>query len=196
VLAPLLAEFQQRHPAVRLELRLTARRMDLLRDDVDVAFRLTRRPPPDCVAVPLMRFDVRAYGAPARTPRLDDPQALAQARCLVFGLPMDEATVTWVHDDGRQVTVTLEPVLVGDDLGTLARMAEAGSDLVFAPEFTVAQALAAGTLADRLPGWRVVVPEGDQIHALMLPRPEGSEAARQLVRFVRERLAARPRQTA
>ncbi|MFY7854822.1 MAG: LysR family transcriptional regulator [Rubrivivax sp.] len=196
VLAPLLAEFQQRHPAVRLELRLTARRMDLLRDDVDVAFRLTRRPPPDCVAVPLMRFEVRAYGSPARAPSLDDPQALAQARCLVFGLPMDEATVTWVHDDGRQATVTLEPVLVGDDLGTLARMAEVGSDLVFAPEFTVAQALAAGTLADRLPGWRVVVPEGDQIHALMLPRPEGSEAARQLVRFVRERLASRPRPAA
>lgn len=190
VLAPLLAEFQALHPALKFELRLTARRMDLLRDDVDVAFRLTRRPPPDCVAVPMLRFEVRAYAAPGREPLRAGPADLAQSRCLVFGPPMEEVTLQWRHTDGRQAAVTVEPVLVGDDLGTLARMAATGADVVFAPTFTAAELVAAGRLVDVLPGWQLVVPDGDTVQALMLPRPEGTEAARQLVRFVKARLDA------
>ncbi len=64
VLAPLLARFMALHPALRLELSLTNRRVDLLREDVDVAFRITRRPPDDWVARPLMRFPLRAWARP------------------------------------------------------------------------------------------------------------------------------------
>lgn len=190
VLGPLLARFQLEHPELKLELRLTHRRMDLLRDDVDVAFRLTAKPPPDWVALPVMVMTVRAYAAPRDGVPLADPSALAGESCLLFGPPVEEATLHWQRSDGERRDVLIEPALIGDDLGTLLSIARAGRGIMFSPDFTAAADLQAGTLVDVLPGWRLVVPEGDTVQALMLPQPESSEAARRLVRFVREALGA------
>ncbi len=184
VLAPLLAGFQAKHPELRIELRFTHRRVDLVRDDIDVAFRLTHRPPEDCVATPLMPFVVRAYAARAHP--LPGPQALAGEACLVFGAPTDELTMHWRSDDGQQhASATISPAMVADDMDTLVAVATAGWGVVFAPDFCARR----GGLADVLPGWRLPVAEGELIYALTLPQPEAPEAARALVRFVRDALA-------
>ncbi len=191
VLGPVLARFQALHPELRLELRFTHRRVDLLREDIDVAFRLTRQPPPDCVVTPVLPFVVRAYARPGAGLPLPEPAALAQQRCLLFGFPTDELTMNWVQEaSGRQAAVTIAPVLVGDDLGTLQAVAAAGGGVVFAPDYCVREELAQQRLVDALPGWRLPVAEGDRLVALTLPVPAAPEAARALVHFVREALAA------
>ena len=96
VLGPRLAQFQGLHPELRLELRFTHRRVDLVREDIDVAFRLTSRSPADCIAIPVLPFTVHAYAA-AGAGALAGPQVLATQRCLVFGTPTDELTMTWIH---------------------------------------------------------------------------------------------------
>lgn len=190
VLAPLLAGFQAQHPELRIELRFTHRRVDLVRDDIDLAFRLTQRPPPDCVATPLMPFVVRAYAARPRP--LPGPEALADERCLVFGAPTDELTMHWRSDDGhRQASATISPAMVADDMDTLVAIAAAGGGVVFAPDYC-----ARSGLADMLPGWHLPVAEGELIYALTLPVAEAPESARALVRFVRAGLAAPPRRAA
>lgn len=189
VLAPLLEQFQQRHPALRLELRLTNRRIDLARDEVDVAFRYTARPPADWVAQPVLPVAVRAYAAPGPGRPLTAPPALATQRGLVFGTGLDQPLLRWRHDDGRQAEVVVEPAVLADDIGTLLALAAAGQGIVFAPDFAVWAALARGELVDVLPGWRLPIAEGDQVQALTLPTPDAPEAARALVRFVREALA-------
>jgi len=195
VLAPLLARFQAEHPALRFELRLTHRRVDLLREDVDVAFRLTNRPPEDWVALPLMPFVVRAYAAPGAGPALATPAELAGRRCLVFGNPAEALTLHWRSDavdagDGADVAVALEPAMVADDMGTLLAVARAGGSIVFAPDFCARADLARGELVDVLPGWRLRVAEGDLVQALTLPQPAVPESARALLRFVRDALGA------
>lgn len=189
VLAPLLARAQAKHPALRFELRLTHRRMDLLRDDVDVAFRVTSKPPADWVAQTVMPFAVRAYAAPREGLPLPGPEALAAERCLLFGWPSDDITLLWEADSGERRSSHLEPVCIADDLGTLLAMARHSTAVVFAPDFVAAADLSQGNLIDVLPGWRLRVPEGDAVQALTLPQPESPEAARWLVRFVREALA-------
>jgi DNA-binding transcriptional LysR family regulator len=191
VLAPLLAAFQREHPGVHYELRLTHRRMDLLRDDVDVAFRLTAKPPADWVAQTVMTFSVHAYAAPHAGVPLASPEALAGARCLLFGWPTEQIALSWSHDDGRRAAVTVEPVCVADDLGVLLTMASVGTGIVFAPDFVAANAVAGGALVDALPGWRLLMPEGNAMQALTLPQPDSPEAARLLVRYVRNKLRAR-----
>ncbi|TXC66750.1 LysR family transcriptional regulator [Piscinibacter aquaticus] len=74
VLGPLLAAFQARHPELQVELRFTARRVDLLREDIDLAFRITDRPPEDCIAQPVLRFAVGAFAAPGLKPKLRRPE--------------------------------------------------------------------------------------------------------------------------
>jgi DNA-binding transcriptional LysR family regulator len=192
VLGPLIAAFQARHPALRIELRFSPRRIDLVREDVDVAFRLTERPPEDCIAQPVLPFAVHAYAAPQALPTpLPRPAALAGARCLLFGPPADRVTLTWVHDQrARRKTVSIEPAVQADDLGSLLAIARAGGGVVFAPDFSAAEDLARGRLVDVLPGWRLPVPEGQAVLALTLPLAVAPAAARALVQFVREALGS------
>jgi DNA-binding transcriptional LysR family regulator len=192
VLGPLLASFQAANPELRLELRFTHRRVDLVREDIDVAFRLTSRPPEDCVATPLLPFVVHAYAAPGPGLPLASPQALAGLRCLLFGAPTDEMTLHWQHHtEGRREAVTIEPAMVGDDLGTLQAVAVAGGGIVFTPDYAVRAELKARTLMNVLPGWRLPVAEGDTLQALTLPVAVAPESARALVHHVRQGLAPR-----
>ncbi|MCW5632319.1 MAG: LysR family transcriptional regulator [Rubrivivax sp.] len=192
VLAPLLAAFQARHPALRLEIRFTPRRVDLLREDVDLAFRLTERPPEDCVAQRVLPYVVHAYAAPALGLRLGAPAELAAQRCLLLAAQgTDEVTLPWLAErDGRRELVTLQPAIVADDLGSLQAVARAGGGIVLAPDFCAVADLREGTLVDVLPGWRLPVPEGDAVMAITLPAAVAPAGARALVAFVREALAA------
>lgn len=190
VLGPLLARFQARHTALRIELRLTNRRIDLLREDIDIAFRITDRPPPDCVATPVLPFVVRAYAAPVPGVPLAHPRDLAHNRCLLFGPPTEESTLTWQHEgSGERLPVTIQPAMVGDELGTLQAAARAGGGVYFSPDFAVRADVRNGLLVDALPGWRLPVIEGGQVMALTLPVTVAPESARELVRFVRSQLA-------
>ena len=191
VLGPLLASFQAANPELRLELRFTHRRVDLVREDIDVAFRLTSRPPEDCVATPLLPFVVHAYAAPGPGLPLPGPHALAGQRCLLFGAPADEMTLHWQHQtEGRREAVTIEPAMVGDDLGTLQAVAAAGGGIVFTPDYAVRAELKARTLIDVLPGWWLPVAEGDTLQALTLPVTLAPESARALVHHVRQGLTS------
>ncbi len=191
VLGPLLAAFQARHPELQVELRFTARRVDLLREDIDLAFRITDRPPEDCIAQPVLRFAVGAFVAPGFRPTLRRPEDLARARCLVFGAAADPQTLHWQHDaTGERASVELRPAMSADDLGTLHAAARAGGGVVFTPDFAVRDDLARGTLVRALPGWRLPIPEGDTVQALTLPLAVAPEAARALVRFVADAVQA------
>lgn len=190
VLAPLLAAFQQRHPKLRMELRFTVRRVDLVREEIDVAFRMTERPPEDCIAQPVLAFNVRAYAEPRAQRPLARPAELAKARCLVFGsIGGGSVAMTWVHErHGRRESVTVEPMVLSEDLGSLLALAGAGAGIVFAPDFCAHASVAAGKLIDVLPGWRLPVLEGESVQALTLPVSVAPKAARALVAFVRDAL--------
>jgi DNA-binding transcriptional LysR family regulator len=202
VLAPLLARFQALHPAVRYELFFTERRVDLLREGLDVAFRVTSNPPEAWVAQPVLKFAIRAYGSPGGAP-LGSPIDLASLPLLLLGQGEEPYASQWQHEDGRRVDVTLHAAAWGSDLDGLIALARHGAGLVLAPDFCV-EPLVPGArdtpqpdvapttpgLANVLPGWQLLAGL-DTVQALTLPLPAGSESARALVRFVREALAWR-----
>jgi DNA-binding transcriptional LysR family regulator len=212
VLVPLLARFQTLHPAVRYELFFTDRRVDLLREGLDVAFRVTSQPPLDWVAQPLLRFAIHAYAAPPHG-LLHHPQELADRPLLLLGQNEEPLASQWQHKDGRREEVQLQAAAWGSDLDALIGLARAGGGIVLAPDFciaanetvflddsrteggpaplrpvsAVASAEQGRALVDVLSGWRLLAGL-DTVQALTLPLPAGSETARTLVRFVREAL--------
>lgn len=206
VLAPLLARFQALHPAVRYELFFTDRRVDLLREGLDIAFRITSKPPEAWVAQPVLSFEVHAYGSAGQ--RLQRPQDLAALPLLLLGQSDEPYGSQWQHDDGRCEEVSVQASAWGSDLDGLIALARHGDGIVLAPDFCVhppsgllsganealgpdgAVPPAAGTaLVDLLPGWRLMVGI-ETVQALTLPLRAGSETARALVRFVREALGS------
>lgn len=204
VLAPLLARFQAMHPAIRYELFFTDRRVDLLREGLDVAFRVTSKPPEAWVAQPVLKFAIRVYRA-AGSPVFHSPQDLANEPLLLLGQNEEPMQSQWQNDgDGRREEVQLQASAWGSDLDGLIALARYGNGIVLAPDFCVEPspglvaacgrdpAAAVGpALIDALPGWRMLA-GFDTVQALTLPLPAGSETARALVRFVREALAAPP----
>ncbi|MDI4635073.1 LysR family transcriptional regulator [Pelomonas sp. V22] len=187
VLAPLLARFQALHPALRYELFFTDRRVDLLREGLDLAFRITARPPEDWVAQPVRHFAVRAYGLP---PLLGDPEALLQRPLLLLGQHEEPLASHWLHDDdGRRESLMLQASTWGSDIESLLALARAGAGVVMAPDFCVPPG---DVLVDLLPGWRLTVAEGEWVQALTLPAPAASETARAFVGFVKAELAQGP----
>ena len=85
--------------------------------------------------------------------------------------------------------VEFSPAVQGDDLSALISLAEAGDGIVFAPDFAVQKALAAGRLVNVLPHWQLQLPEGNSVYALSLPARYAGEAARALIRLVQSQLA-------
>jgi DNA-binding transcriptional LysR family regulator len=203
VLAPLLARFQALHPAIRYELFFTDRRVDLLREGLDIAFRVTSKPPEAWVAQPVLKFAIRAYRA-AGSPVFESPLDLAHESVLLLGQNEEPMQSQWQRDDdGHREEVQLQASAWGSDLDGLIALARHGSGVVLAPDFCVeplpALAAARGNdsaasvtppLVDVLPGWHMVA-GFDTVQALTLPLPAGSETARALVRFVREALWTR-----
>lgn len=200
VLAPLLARFQAVHPAVRYELFFTDRRVDLLREGLDIAFRVTSKPPEAWVAQPVLKFEVRAYGID-RLATQQSPQDLDGAPALLLGQSEEPFASQWEHASGRREEVSLQAVAWGSDLDGLVALARHGAGIVIAPDFCVEpvpalQELEAASaqgavplLRNVLPGWKLLV-GFDAVQALTLPSPAGSETARALVRFVRDTLLA------
>lgn len=200
VLVPLLASFQALHPAVRYELFFTDRRVDLLREGLDIAFRVTSKPPEAWVAQAVMKFEVRAYGNDSQ-PTAQRPQDLATAPALLLGQSEEPFDSQWQHHDGRREDVSLQASAWGSDLDGLIALARHGAGIVVAPDFCVEPIPAlqgisempelspAPLLRNVLPGWRLLVGL-DTVQALTLPLPAGSETARALVRFVRDTLLA------
>jgi DNA-binding transcriptional LysR family regulator len=188
VLGPLLARFQAEHPALRLELMLTHRRVDLLREDVDVAFRVAHRVPQDWVAQPVLRFTVHAYARPRQGIPLASPAALEDSSVLLFGGSAESLTMRWQHAQHGELDVDIHPTCCADDFATLLAMARDGDGIAFAPDYCMRDELARRGLVDALPGWQFSAGEGDTVQALTLPAPQTPESARALVRFVRDSL--------
>jgi DNA-binding transcriptional LysR family regulator len=191
LLLPLVAEFGAAHSGLRFELLFTDRRIDLLREGIDVAFRLTRRPPEDFVAQPLLPVRIAAYARPGLLPPLDSPSQLAGTPLLLLGASRDDPiTVRWVPCDAASASVAVEAQgqVFSDDLGSLVGLALAGCGVVLAPDYSVRHLLANGQLIDLLPDWHLPIPEGDTIQALTLPLPLAPESARAFVRFMAKRL--------
>lgn len=187
VLLPLLAEFRRQHPGIQLDLLFTDRRVDLLREGVDVAFRITRKPPQDWVAQPVLRFCIKAYAAAG--PQLREPAELQQRALLLFGSVPESVPLLWRHSDGRSQQTELQPSFSGDSMDALLELARQGAGVVLAPDYCVRADLAAGRLQDLLPAWQLPIAEGDQVQALTLPAATAGTKARALVRLVAERLA-------
>jgi len=111
--APVITEFVGRYPAVRVELILLDRVVDLVEEGLDVAVRIGHLPDSSLVALPIGRTHRIVCASPAYLRRAGTPSVLADLarhRCLTFGgiTPGDEWTFATA---GRATRVTITPAL-------------------------------------------------------------------------------------
>ena len=88
LIAPLLAEFLQRHRSVSVELLLVERTVDMVEEDVHLSVRVGHLPDSQLVARKLADIQMIVCASPAYVERFGIPQSpadLSRHDCLVFG---------------------------------------------------------------------------------------------------------------
>ncbi len=188
LLPPLVAEFAARHPAVRLFVDLTNRRVDLLEEGFDLAIRSGLLPDSSLVARHLGQAAARLYAAPSYLRRHGRPQAPEDLTAhLLFdnasAAPSDRWTLT--RGDGRQVVVTAPFRVVVNDAALLREVAALGQGIVSLPDIVAAPALADRRLVPVLADWTT---RRVDVHAVFPSHKSLSPALRAFVDLAAQRL--------
>jgi len=145
ILAPLVPEFTTRYPAIRLDLRLTSRRLDLTAEGVDLAIRVEVGAAADSslVARRLAPVEIGVYAAPAYLARRGTPKLLA-----------DTAAQDWILFGPARRGQQPPPgkiVAIADDFQFVHNALRSGAGLGWLPTFLATADVKSGSLVPLLP---------------------------------------------
>ena len=157
VLADTIAAFTALHPAVSLELDLSARRIDLLGESVDIAVRIG--PPPEDALLAARRvgvFPIGLYASPSYLAERGEPEApgdLARHDALRL-LGRDGEPARWKLVQGkRHWEGGLSGRASANSPELLIRLAVAGAGIAAVPDLFASPAVRRGELRRVLPAW-------------------------------------------
>ncbi len=154
-LGPAIAEFLAAHPAVRVELMLDDRVVDLVGEGYDVAVRIAELPPSTLVARRLAVNHRVLCAAPAylaRAGRPRRPEDLARHACL--GYPYMTTGNDWrFRGPDGPVTVRIDGAISANNGDVLRQMGLAGLGILLSPTFIVGDDLRRGALVPLLEEW-------------------------------------------
>jgi len=154
-LATLWGAFSAAHPAVRLDLTLSDRLVDLVEEGFDVAIRIARLPDSTLISRRLADTRMALCAAPAYVERQGAPGTPADlANHVIWAYRYFADGDTW-RFDGRdgEVSVRVDPVLRTNNGDTCRAGALAGHCVVLQPTFLVGEDLRAGRLVELLPDY-------------------------------------------
>lgn len=192
--APLLPEFLQRHPGLRLEASFEDRFVDLIGETVDLALRIGALPDSGLVARRIAGSRRLLCAAPAylaAQPPVTAPADLARHACLAFTGLRTHPDWRFRRPDGAGiVSVRVSGPLASGEAGALVPAALAGLGVLLCSGWLVAPHLASGALVPVLDDWRAETDE-----AISLLRPSGRYLPARVRLFgdwLTERLRAQP----
>ncbi len=149
-LVPLLRDFQEHYPDVRLRITFTDRYIDLIEEGVDVAIRFGALQDLSLVARRLTTAQFNAAASPAyvkRYGRPKNPDDLQKHNCLAFAWRDTRQTRDWSFTvSGKEVRITPSGTMSFTDGGALCEAAINGSGIAQLHSYYLDAAFARGTL--------------------------------------------------
>lgn len=184
---PALPRFAERHPGLRIELRIDDGLQDLIVEGIDIALRFGALPDSTAVArrvltTPRVVAASRAYLARAGTPAT--PDELASHRAIV-GVPGVDAGWTFIRAGHEDVTVRLDGQVAANQNEAAVAAAVAGLGIVATTREGCRAELESGALVQLLPDWdRGSV----DVHAVFIGGRAAKPAAKAFAEFLLEAL--------
>jgi DNA-binding transcriptional LysR family regulator len=148
-IAPLVAEFAERFPALTIDIGLNDRVIDLVEEGWDLAIRIGRLQDSSLVARKLAPIRVVLCAAPAYLQAHGTPHTvadLARHNCLGYSLPNAASAGRWAFGRNGDIVVTVKGTLRANNGDALRAAALAGLGLVYQPSFLFADDLRRGDL--------------------------------------------------
>ncbi|MBK3867313.1 LysR family transcriptional regulator [Pseudomonas stutzeri] len=148
-IAPLIPDFSRRHPAVKVELGLTDRQVDLLDGGWDMAVRIGWLRDSPLQARRLAVCPLQVCAAPRYLHQWGLPRSvsdLAQHNCLGYSLSSLGGGKHWAFGERGEVRVAVSGNLLANNGEALVAAAVGGQGVIYQPQFIVAPALRSGEL--------------------------------------------------
>jgi DNA-binding transcriptional LysR family regulator len=189
-LAPALATYLERYREVAVELTLTDRAVDLVKDGYDAAIRVGPVEDSRLVACPLQDYPMLLCASPAYVARHGQParpQDLSRHACLGFAHWDRRGAWRLSGPDGKDIVVKVHYRLTVNHGGALRKAALAGMGIVMQPEALLAADLEVGHLVRILPQFR---PPTRPMTALYLSDRRGTPKLKTFIQFLREKFPA------
>lgn len=189
-LAPILPHFLKQYPAVRLELQVTNRRVDVLAEGLDAALRVRTVPSGEdgLVMRSFRHVDEYLVASPeylARAGELAEPADLAKHPTLDYRLEFERRPWELIGPGGATARVEHTPRIVCHDFTVLRVAVLAGLGVARLPESVMREDLKNGALKRVLPEW--MSPQGI-VHVVFPTRRGLLPAVRAFIDFLAERL--------
>ena len=188
-IVPLLPDFRQQYPEIRIELVLTDQNVDLVAERLDLAVRLAPQVEGDLVAQKWLTTRYRVCAAPAylnSAPPLQSPQDLQDHDCLLFALPGYRTRWRFrTGSESHQVVQVQGKTVISNALALLAA-ARGGMGPVLLADWLVREDISRGQLVDVFPNYEVTATTFDTGAWLVYPsRSFLPQKARAMIDFLK-----------
>jgi DNA-binding transcriptional LysR family regulator len=194
-LSPVLPDFLARYPRITFEFLVTNRRVDLIADNVDVAFQVGELDDSSLIASKVIDLTqvvcaspkyLSAHGRPVK------PSDLARHACLTLShIP---GSTTWLfRANGEPVQVDVKGPVVADSAHMLLRLAIEGVGIVRLGDNVVARAIQDGLLEPLLQDLQE--PEKFPFWAILPPGRQRTPKVKVFLDFLMERFGSAPWRT-
>ncbi len=190
-LAPAVAEFMLRYPALHIALILNDRFVDPYEEGFDVTLRIGDVPDSSLSARKLAQIEMGIYAAPAYCSargRPKGPEDLPDHDALYYG-PPGPAPKWLIRGSGGEETVFIRQKMCSNNGDVLRQAAVAGLGIALLPAFIVRRELASGALLQLLDGFE---PKPLTFYAIYPPTRFMSAKLRLFIDFLVDRFRKAP----
>ena len=187
LIAPLLAEFLRRYPALTLDLLLVDRAVDMVDEDIHLSLRVGHLPDSQLVARKLADLRMIVCASPAYLERSGVPQTpadLSRHDCLVFSDTPGIAEWRFKKGSKTEGRIRIAGRLWVNSLDAVVSAAKQGAGIVRVPSWQVEAEIAAGGLQRILLDFE---PPPTPLHLLFQPARLASPKTRVFVDYLLER---------
>ena len=155
LLAPLVAEYLDRYPAVTINLDMSPRRVDLLAENFDLALRFGRLADSTLMVRRLAMLKVSLYAAPSYLRRRGAPSHPAELadHARLHLLHQGDRGEWRLSDGARTVEVEAGSLLSANNMAMIHDLTRLGVGIGVLDELMAHDDVRSGALAPVLPGW-------------------------------------------
>ena len=168
-----LPDFQARYPKIGLDVSISGRYVDLVKEGLDAGLRIGELEDSSLIArriAPVRSLVGAAPGYWQRHGKPTHPRELAVHNCLIYSERQQARYWGFNDKNGEELRVAVGGSLVSDDASLLLAAAKQGLGVVMGPAFMYAEALTSGELEPALEdyarpaaGLYVVYPSGPHL---------------------------------
>ncbi len=187
ILNPAVMDFLKAYPDVNVHLDVTDRIVDPVVDQVDLVVRLTKYPPENLAARPLMRVEHILCASPeflANSHPIEHPSDLLGVNCLSIGEVNRDNRWKFLQKDQEVIEVIVEGRYVANHSEMRLDAVRRGIGIACVPDFVARNDLLEGRVQRVLPDWELEANYHGVAHLLYPPNRYLAPKFRVLIDFL------------